>query len=137
MFIEIKNIFILTFIVGGFLIVFGNYSGLYLLTIITSIIIMLIYFFLTLYINTTNRQISMEQLANSNYYLGFMFTLMSILVSLIGIVSNTYDIDNIVNNFGIALITTIVGLLARIYLASFYQQKKQIKRLSINRFLIE
>jgi uncharacterized protein YoxC len=44
---------------------------------------------------------------------------MSILVSLIGIISNSYNIDNIVNNFGIAIITTIVGLLARIYLANF------------------
>ena len=116
---EIKNIFVLSFIVGACLIIFGNYSGLYLISIIFSIIVMAAYFFTTLYLNKLKRQISVEQLANSNYYLGFMFTLISILVSLIGIVSNSYDIDNIVNNFGIAIITTIIGLLARIYLANF------------------
>lgn len=80
---------------------------------------MLMYFFITLYLNDADKQISMEQLADSNYYLGFMFTLMSILVSFIGTVSNSHDIDNIVNNFGISLITTLIGLLARVYLANF------------------
>jgi Na+/phosphate symporter len=61
----------------------------------------------------------MEQLADSNYYLGFMFTLMSILISLIGTVSNSYDIDTIINNFGVSMITTLMGLLARVYLANF------------------
>ena len=119
MFSEIKNIFIIAFILGGSLIIYGNYTGLYLFTVITSIFIMLIYFFTTLYLNNLDRQISIEQLADSNYYLGFMFTLMSILVSFIGTVSNSYDIDNIMNNFGISLITTLLGVLARVYLSNF------------------
>ena len=119
MFSEIKNIFIIAFILGGSLIIYGNYSGLYLFTVITSIFVMLMYFFITLYLNSTDKQISIEQLADSNYYLGFMFTLMSILVSFVGTVSNSHDIDNIINNFGISLITTLIGLLARIYLANF------------------
>lgn len=119
MFSEIKNIFIIAFILGGSLIIYGNYSGLYLFTVITSIFVMLMYFFITLYLNSTDKQISIEQLADSNYYLGFMFTLMSILVSFVGTVSSSHDIDNIINNFGISLITTLIGLLARIYLANF------------------
>ena len=119
MFLEIKNIFILTFIVGGSLIIYGNYSGFYLITVIISILIMMIYFFTTLYLNNKKRQISMEQLADSNYYLGFMFTLMAILISMIGTISSSYNIDNIINNFGISIITTLLGLLARIYLANF------------------
>ena len=119
MFSEIKNIFIVAFLLGGSLIIYGNYSGLYLFTVITSIFVMLMYFFITLYLNENDRQISIEQLADSNYYLGFMFTLMSILVTFIGTVSNSHDIDNIVNNFGISLITTLIGLLAKIYLANF------------------
>jgi len=117
--LEIKNIFILTFIVGGSLIIYGNYSGFYLITVIISILIMMIYFFTTLYLNNKKRQISMEQLADSNYYLGFMFTLMAILISMIGTISSSYNIDNIINNFGISIITTLLGLLARIYLANF------------------
>lgn len=119
MFSEIKNIFVIAFILGGALIVYGNHSGLYMFTAIVSVFIMLIYFFITLYLNNVDRQISIEQLADSNYYLGFMFTLMSILVSFIGTVSNSYDIDNIMNNFGISLITTLFGVLARVYLSNF------------------
>lgn len=119
MFSEIKNIFIVAFILGGSLIIYGNYNGLYLFTVIVSIFIMLIYFFTSLYLNNVDRQISIEQLADSNYYLGFMFTLMSILVSFIGTISNSYDLDNIMNNFGISLITTLIGLLARVYLYNF------------------
>ena len=80
---------------------------------------MSIYFLTTLYLNNVDRQISIEQLADSNYYLGFMFTLMSILVSFIGTASNSYDLDNIMNNFGISLITTLMGVLARVYLSNF------------------
>ena len=119
MFSEIKNIFIIAFFLGGSLIIYGNYNGLYLYTAIISVFIMLIYFFITLYLNNADRQISIEQLADSNYYLGFMFTLMSILVSFIGTISNSYDLDNIMNNFGISLITTLFGVLARVYLSNF------------------
>jgi hypothetical protein len=119
MLIEIKNIFILTFIFGGALILYGSYSGLYLITIIVSASIMLIYFFISLYLNTKNRQISIEQLGDSNYYLGFLFTLASILFSILSMVLNTYNIDDILYNFGLSLITTLIGLFFRIYLTNF------------------
>lgn len=119
MFSEIKNVFIVAFILGACLSLYGAYSGLYLITVSLSVLIMVVYFFTTLYLNTIKKQISVEQLANSNYYLGFMFTLVSILVSLTSVISNSYNIDNIVSNFGVSLVTTIIGLLARIYLANF------------------
>jgi ABC-type multidrug transport system permease subunit len=71
MLIEIKNLFTIISIFGGALILYGNYSGLYIITIIVSVLVMLIYFFISLYINNKNRQISIEQLGDSNYYLGF------------------------------------------------------------------
>lgn len=119
MFSEIKNVFVVAFILGACLSLYGAYSGLYLITVSLSILIMVGYFFTTLYLNKLKKQISIEQLANSNYYLGFMFTLVSILVSLTSIISNSYDLDNIISNFGVSIVTTIIGLLARIYLANF------------------
>jgi len=118
-FSEIKNVFVVAFILGACLSLYGAYSGLYLITVSLSILIMVGYFFTTLYLNKLKKQISIEQLANSNYYLGFMFTLVSILVSLTSIISNSYDLDNIISNFGVSIVTTIIGLLARIYLANF------------------
>jgi hypothetical protein len=119
MLIEIKNLFILTYFFGGALILYGNYSGLYIITVIVSVSVMLIYFFMSLYLNNKNRQISIEQLGDSNYYLGFLFTLISILFSFLSSVLNMYDIDNILYNFGLSLITTLIGLFSRIYLTNF------------------
>jgi hypothetical protein len=116
---EIRNIFMLTFVFGGALILYGNYSGLYLITIVVSASIMLVYFFLSLYINNKNRQLSIEQLGDSNYYLGFLFTLISILFSFLSMVLNIYNIDDILYNFGLSLITTIIGLFSKIYLTNF------------------
>jgi hypothetical protein len=116
---QIKNIFIITFFLGGALIVYGNYSGLYIVTAIISVLVMLIYFFISLYLNNKDKQISIEQLGDSNYYLGFLFTLISILFSFLSSVVNMYDIDSILYNFGLSLITTVIGLFSRIYLISF------------------
>jgi hypothetical protein len=119
MLIEIKNLFTIIFIFGGALILYGNYSGLYIITIIVSVSVMLVYFFLSLYVNNKNRQISIEQLGDSNYYLGFLFTLISILFSFISSMLNMNDIDNVLYTFGLSLITTLIGIFSRIYLTNF------------------
>ena len=66
--------------------------------------------------NSKNESISKEQKADSCYYLGFILTLIAMINTLI-----TLDVDNIgsifnsvVRDFGLALVTTIVGLVARI-----------------------
>ena len=63
-----------------------------------------------------NLSISKEQKADSCYYLGFILTLIAMINTLI-----TLDVENIgsifntvVRDFGLALVTTIVGLVARI-----------------------
>ena len=63
-----------------------------------------------------NISISKEQKADSCYYLGFILTLIAMINTLV-----TLDVDNIgsifksvVRDFGLALVTTIIGLVARI-----------------------
>ena len=71
------------------------------------------------YINTVRNDnvsdVSVEQKADSVYYMGFIFTLVAMTSSLIAL---AYDdelrFNAIVINFGLALATTILGLSIRI-----------------------
>jgi len=56
--------------------------------------------------------------ADSVYYMGFLFTLIAMAVSLLGVGSAT-GVTTIVARFGIAVVTTIVGLALRILLTNF------------------
>ena len=59
-------------------------------------------------------EITTEQKADSVYYLGFIYTLVAMASSLIVIAQNQDSFREIVVNFGLALATTIVGLVVRI-----------------------
>ncbi len=62
--------------------------------------------------------ISRTQYADSIYYLGFLFTLVSITAAIID-VGPEGDVSQIVNRFGVKLITTLIGLGVRVYLVNF------------------
>src|SRR5579885_1860728 len=62
-----------------------------------------------------------DRLGDNVYYLGFLFTLTSLLVSLLTLNASNAKLSSIlVYSFGIALTTTIVGLLGRIILYQLY-----------------
>ncbi|MBD9361770.1 hypothetical protein [Methylomonas fluvii] len=66
------------------------------------------------------RRLSEDQSGDNLYYLGFLYTLVSLSYALYNFTSSTEQspattsIDPIINSFGIALATTIVGLMFRI-----------------------
>jgi hypothetical protein len=63
-----------------------------------------------------------EQFADSIYFLGFLLTLVSLMVSLLAFADSAgrnVDISGVVSRFGVALATTVVGLACRIYLINF------------------
>ena len=73
-------------------------------------------FYIYFIYHNENESISKEQKADSCYYLGFILTLVAMINTLI-----VLDVDDmqsrfnsVVRDFGLALITTIVGLVARI-----------------------
>lgn len=63
--------------------------------------------------------VSDEKFADSCYYLGFIFTIASIIVSLIDLPNIQNDMLTIATRFGVAMISTIVGLTVRVVLVSF------------------
>jgi DNA anti-recombination protein RmuC len=62
--------------------------------------------------------ISRTQYADSIYYLGFLFTLVSIVAAIMDVGPDA-DVSQVVNRFGVKLITTLIGLGARVYLVNF------------------
>ena len=56
-----------------------------------------------------------EVLGDNLYYLGFLFTLVSLSYTLYQYSSEADGIDNIIQNFGIGLATTLFGLVGRVY----------------------
>ena len=63
--------------------------------------------------------IFLEQFADSVYYLGFLLTLVALVVSLYFYQGDTLDSGVLVSNFSLALLTTIFGLTVRIYVNNF------------------
>jgi hypothetical protein len=65
------------------------------------------------------RGISNEKFADTVYYLGFLFTLVALAVTLYTFSQSSGDQSQIVSQFGLALITTVVGLAIRVSLVNF------------------
>lgn len=55
-----------------------------------------------------------DVIGDNSYYLGFLFTLVSLAFTLYKF-SNDQDIDTIIQNFGLALSSTLIGLVLRVY----------------------
>jgi hypothetical protein len=128
--ISIKAAFIIALVSGVIFIIAGqnietnNVKP--VITIAIPLIIMGIYFFY----GKQGREstIMLEQFADSVYYLGFIYTLSALTVSMALISNNQPDFRQIVFNFSLALVTTIVGLTARIYLINFVNDEEGVKR---------
>lgn len=72
--------------------------------------------------------LSTLQFGDSVYFLGFLFTLMSLSVSLLrftGGTADSADFADHISRFGTALLTTIVGLSLRIYFTSFRESPEE------------
>ncbi len=107
-----------TLLAGGLLIVLTGYilpAGDNIRFNVISMIAVMSFYIYFIY-NNENDSISKEQKADSCYYLGFILTLIAMINTLIDLdVDNVESIfDSVVRDFGVALITTIVGLVARI-----------------------
>jgi len=76
---------------------------------------------------------STQQFADSLYYLGFLFTLVALVISLyafVGESGDSIDVDGVVGRFAVALSTTVLGLSARVFLLSFQEEMEDSVRRS-------
>lgn len=116
--ISLKNLFILTCILK----VASSFVGWYLHEPwVFGLLLPL--GFMTAYILVGHRMrdsdISAEKFADSCYYLGFIFTIASIIFSLFDLPNIGTDLTNIAVRFGAAMVSTVLGLAVRVALVSF------------------
>lgn len=122
----IKIIFFITYVIGAVIIFLnpnflGEFTSAFLLTIL-----MVAYLISILVVKKkTNTFIRDEQMGDSFYYLGFLFTLTALVFSLFSL--GTDGIDDLLKKFGVAITTTLIGLIGRIIMSQFRESLDEIK----------
>ena len=75
--------------------------------------------YITIGVKRQDRDVTDEKFADSCYYLGFIFTITSIILSLFDLPNIGDRIQDIAVRFGAAMVSTVAGLVVRVYLVSF------------------
>lgn len=75
-----------------------------------------------------DNDVSDESFADSCYYLGFIFTITSIIFSLLDLPNIGTRINDIAVRFGAAMVSTVFGLVVRVYLVSFKKDVSEAVR---------
>ena len=81
------------------------------------VLVMVAYFLVARGVVARGSGNTIDQVADSLYFLGFLFTLVALLSALVTLVE--IDTAGIVSRFGLALVTTLAGLLAKVTLTQF------------------
>ena len=127
---DYRIVFLTIYIVGLVILYFASKAH-PLIMIGLSIVLMLLYaIYAYSYVESTN----LSQIADSAYFLGFLFTLSSITMALVNYVSSGEAIGNIVNMFGFALLTTIMGLLIKLLLERIKPSVSDLTEKTFNEF---
>ncbi|MGL1863200.1 MAG: hypothetical protein OCC46_11815 [Pseudodesulfovibrio sp.] len=99
-----------------------------ILSIIAPTLIMLFYF--RTFSGALNKESYQEQFADSFYSLGFLLTLTALVITFFPFFlgDGSISMEDTLGNFGVALVTTLVGLTGRIYLVSFSRDLEQLQK---------
>lgn len=124
--LDIRKMFV-TALSGGVLgVCLPQYFNLPLLAVVLPLLCMILYTWGG-YLQSVNSSF-IEQFADSVYYLGFLLTLVALVVSLYFYQSDTLEAGLLTANFSLALITTIFGLSVRIFINNFQIDLSSIER---------
>jgi hypothetical protein len=134
--LSVRNTFLITLLIGVMGIIFGVYSGSTLISLCIPIFVMAAYIVITSY---SKSDLPITIIGDSYYYQGFIFTLVALMASLFSLgVNEKVDMNAMVASFGAALVTTIIGLVARLFVNSFSvsaQQRREHLEIEIERGL--
>ena len=114
---DYRIVFLTIYFVGLVILYFAQkaYDKPFLVIVLSAVLMLLYGIYAYSYVESKN----LSQIADSAYFLGFLFTLSSITMSLVEYASKggaVEQIGRIVNMFGFALLTTIMGLLIKLLL---------------------
>ena len=120
----IKYIFFLVYVAGATITLLSSFLDKYIGH--TSQLLMLFYLFQVSRIkHQGDRFIVDEQLGDTFYQLGFLFTITALAVTLLFIEDD--EVGKILTKFGFAVVTTLVGLVGRILLSQFRMDIDQLE----------
>jgi methyl-accepting chemotaxis protein len=97
--------------------------------IIAGPVIVLLLYLATASLNRGFR-LRFDQLGDNCYYLGFLFTLTALSIALYDFRGLDFDISTIVSNFGVALASTILGVLLRVLLSQMREDPIEVEEQS-------
>lgn len=114
---SLRRSFLITLVIGTVLILspmkFLPAEG--IIKIVASAVLMFIYYLAGMkYVRSANTR---AVFADSLYYLGFLFTFIALVGAMTSL--NELNIQSIIGQMGPALVTTVIGMAARIYLTQF------------------
>ncbi|MGR9045837.1 MAG: hypothetical protein ACU83N_11105 [Gammaproteobacteria bacterium] len=115
--LDIRKIFLTTLVLGVLGILLPQTFGFNALSVIIPLALMAAY--AGIGYRRSKDSPFLEQFADSVYYLGFLFTLIALVVSLYFYRGGSIEVESIIANFSLALITTIFGLAVRITINNF------------------
>lgn len=108
-----RIIFLICFLVGSIgMILLRSLGFSVIYAVVFAALVMLVYILTGA---TKKYLIRPDLLGDNTYYLGFLFTLVSLAYTLYKYSSNENEVEAIIHNFGVALATTLLGLVGRVY----------------------
>lgn len=96
--------------------------------IVTTVPVAILIAYVIIAYFTRSYRLREDRVGDNAYYLGFLYTLTSLAMSLWQFGSRDADTRGIITNFGIALATTIAGVAARVILSQMRQDPVEIER---------
>jgi len=121
-------LFLLIFVIGAISICFfrlaTNLPAIFALVI--PLVLMSFYAFVIW--RTERYRLREDRAADNLYYLGFLFTVTALMVALIRYkMSVSPDVNQIIGDLGLGLMTTVVGLLGRVFFGQLRQDPEEIE----------
>lgn len=124
--LSIGAIFTIGCLIGGLFIFLGVMFDSKILALLCPILLMIGYWWV---IKNSKTGMPLSVIGDSYYYMGFIFTMFALVISLLSLSGNDgVNINSMVGSFGAALLTTIVGLLLRLATTSFSVQTKEKRK---------
>jgi len=112
---SLKTGFLVTLGIGALFIFIFKDTGLWNIVFCTAV--MGLYWWFAS--SRTNTSTARAVFADSFYYLGFLFTFIALISTMVGISSDDFRPETIVGQIGPALATTVIGMAVRIYITQF------------------
>lgn len=125
--VQDQILFFSLFIIGAIGIVSLKYFEVSQIAVTAFPVSLMLFYAVTAFV-TKRYRIREDRVGDNVYYLGFLFTLISLAYALAVYDANGFGTDVIITNFGIAIFTTILGLAGRVFFNQMREDPVEYER---------